>query len=146
MITELLAMASAAGVPILQPCLATSQAASEPCALRALGARTIDYDRTPAGLALALTEIGEVVAGSGEKTRAALGTARAAFVDLVRETLELPALTPFTMAQTPKVSVCISHFNRPVLLEQAIESLRRQDYPNVEVLIVDDASSRDCNH
>ena len=42
--------------------------------------------------------------------------------------------------ETPKVSVCISHFARPVLLEQTLQSLRTQTYPNVEVVLYDDAS------
>jgi glycosyltransferase involved in cell wall biosynthesis len=52
------------------------------------------------------------------------------------------SLSPAATAprETPKVSVCISYFNRPHLLEQAIESLRRQTYPNIEVVLVDDAS------
>ena len=45
-------------------------------------------------------------------------------------------------AALPKVSVCISHFDRPDLLEQALRSLRAQTYPNVEVVIYDDASPR----
>lgn len=41
----------------------------------------------------------------------------------------------------PLVSACIPHFNRPALLRQAIESLRRQTYKNLEIVVVDDASS-----
>ena len=40
----------------------------------------------------------------------------------------------------PLVSVCLATFNRPSLLAQALESLRCQDYPNFEVLLVDDGS------
>jgi len=40
----------------------------------------------------------------------------------------------------PLVSVCLTTFNRPSLLAQALESLRRQDYPDFEVLLVDDGS------
>jgi glycosyltransferase involved in cell wall biosynthesis len=40
----------------------------------------------------------------------------------------------------PLVSVCLTTFNRPGLLAQALESLYRQDYPNFEVLLVDDGS------
>ncbi len=36
----------------------------------------------------------------------------------------------------PLVSVCLTTFNRPHLLAQALESLRSQDYPNFEVLLV----------
>lgn len=41
----------------------------------------------------------------------------------------------------PLVSVCIPHFNRFPLLRQAIESIRRQDYPSIDLIVVDDASS-----
>lgn len=40
----------------------------------------------------------------------------------------------------PLVSVCISHFDRPSLLAQTIDSLRAQTWPNLEVVLVDDAS------
>jgi GT2 family glycosyltransferase/glycosyltransferase involved in cell wall biosynthesis len=42
----------------------------------------------------------------------------------------------------PRVSVCITHFNRPDYLDQALDSLRRQDYPRVEVVVVDDGSTK----
>ncbi len=42
----------------------------------------------------------------------------------------------------PLVSVCLTTFNRPQLLAQALESLRSQDYPNFEVLLVDDESDQ----
>jgi glycosyltransferase involved in cell wall biosynthesis/GT2 family glycosyltransferase len=41
----------------------------------------------------------------------------------------------------PFVSVCITHHDRPKLLDAALESIRRQDYPNLEVVLVDDGSS-----
>ena len=40
----------------------------------------------------------------------------------------------------PLVSVCISHFDRPALLAQTIDSLRAQTWPALEVVLVDDAS------
>ncbi|MGD9897419.1 MAG: glycosyltransferase [Candidatus Methylacidiphilaceae bacterium] len=41
----------------------------------------------------------------------------------------------------PKVSVCLVHHDRPALLAQALESLRAQNYPNFEVVLVDDGSA-----
>jgi GT2 family glycosyltransferase/glycosyltransferase involved in cell wall biosynthesis len=41
----------------------------------------------------------------------------------------------------PTISVCLITHNRPALLRQAVESLRRQDYPNFEVVLVDDGST-----
>ena len=42
----------------------------------------------------------------------------------------------------PLVSVCLIHFNRPEFLTQALASLRAQDYPNFEVVLVDDGSTK----
>ena len=41
---------------------------------------------------------------------------------------------------TPKVSVCIAHYNRPDLLKETLSSLESQDYGNFEVVLVDDCS------
>ncbi|PKY11696.1 hypothetical protein B1757_03500 [Acidithiobacillus marinus] len=41
---------------------------------------------------------------------------------------------------SPKVSVCVVHYNRPHLLTQALNSLREQTYLNFEVILVDDGS------
>jgi len=43
---------------------------------------------------------------------------------------------------TPLVSVCLVHFNRPELLMQSLASLHAQDYPNFEVVLVDDGSTK----
>jgi len=42
----------------------------------------------------------------------------------------------------PLVSVCITHRNRAALLRAALNSIRRQDYPRLEVVLVDDGSDR----
>jgi glycosyltransferase involved in cell wall biosynthesis/GT2 family glycosyltransferase len=49
---------------------------------------------------------------------------------------------PVRPAATPLVSVVLTHFNRPQLLAQALDSLRRQDYPALEVVLVDDGSDQ----
>lgn len=41
----------------------------------------------------------------------------------------------------PLVSVCLTHFNRSHYLAQALASIRAQDYPYFEVILVDDAST-----
>lgn len=41
----------------------------------------------------------------------------------------------------PLVSVCISHFNRPALLRQTLASIAASDYPNFEIVVLDDGSS-----
>lgn len=61
------------------------------------------------------------------------------------EELKLPkrgASKPRTQPKRrPSVSVCIAHRNRPELLEQALRSIRAQDYPELEVVLVDDGST-----
>ncbi|HEY9250869.1 MAG TPA: glycosyltransferase, partial [Rariglobus sp.] len=41
----------------------------------------------------------------------------------------------------PLVSVCMAHWNRPHYLAQAVASIEAQDYPNMEVIVVDDCST-----
>lgn len=40
----------------------------------------------------------------------------------------------------PLVSVCLTHYNRPHFLRQAVDSLFKQDYPHFEVILADDGS------
>ena len=49
---------------------------------------------------------------------------------------------PATSESRPLVSVCLVHFNRPEFLTQALASLRAQDYPNFEIVLVDDGSTK----
>lgn len=42
----------------------------------------------------------------------------------------------------PLVTICIVTFNNPDLLQQAIKSIEEQDYPKIEVVIVDDGSPK----
>jgi GT2 family glycosyltransferase len=44
-------------------------------------------------------------------------------------------------APVPKVSVCLTHRNRPKLVAAALASIRQQDYANLEVILVDDGST-----
>jgi GT2 family glycosyltransferase/glycosyltransferase involved in cell wall biosynthesis len=53
----------------------------------------------------------------------------------------ISASSAIATSEPPLVSVCVAHFNRPKFLKQAIASLEAQDYPNFEVLIVDDGST-----
>jgi glycosyltransferase involved in cell wall biosynthesis len=45
------------------------------------------------------------------------------------------------LLESPLVSVVIASFNRPEMLRQAVASIENQDYSNIEVILVDDAST-----
>ena len=57
---------------------------------------------------------------------------------------EIERLTPnppnIDETPLPLVSVCITHYERPALLEQAIKYIFAQTYASVEIIIVDDGS------
>ena len=46
----------------------------------------------------------------------------------------------FADAETPTVTVCIIHHERPALLRMAVDSVLAQDYPALEAVLVDDGS------
>ncbi len=48
--------------------------------------------------------------------------------------------TPAAVAELPLVSVVVPAHNAETTIERALRSVRRQDYPNIEVIVVDDAS------
>lgn len=47
---------------------------------------------------------------------------------------------PAAARDRPLVSVCMPHHNRPHLLLRAIESIKQQTYPSIEIVVVDDGS------
>ena len=48
---------------------------------------------------------------------------------------------PVRSTPTPLVSVVIAHFNQPRLVRTTVESVVGQDYPELEIILVDDGSS-----
>ena len=49
------------------------------------------------------------------------------------------------MNPNPLISVIITTYNRPKLLERSVNSVIKQSYKNFEVIIVDDFSTYDVN-
>ena len=58
------------------------------------------------------------------------------------QSLALPAVSLELMVSQPLVSVCMSHWNRPHYLRQALASIEAMDYPNYEIVLVDDGSTQ----
>ena len=53
---------------------------------------------------------------------------------------EFAARAQAAEAETPPVTVCIVHHERPALVRMAVESVLAQDYPALEAVLVDDGS------
>lgn len=49
-------------------------------------------------------------------------------------------MTFFEVKEYPLISVCLTHYERPNLLEKALKSLYTQTYPKYEIILVDDGS------
>ncbi len=58
-----------------------------------------------------------------------------------KELAERRSLPPASVATQPLISVCMSHYNHGAYLPEALHSLAEQDYPNFEVIVVDDGST-----
>lgn len=58
-------------------------------------------------------------------------------LDLTPPAPPLPPLGP----PRPLVSVCLATYNRPGPVRKALDSLRRQTYPRIEVVLIDDGST-----
>ena len=61
---------------------------------------------------------------------------------LPSESSLLPSVSLDFSAANPLVSVCLSHWNRPHYLKQALASIEAMDYSNYEVVLVDDGSTQ----
>ena len=51
-----------------------------------------------------------------------------------------------TSKKQPLVSIILAHYDRPESLRHAVESVKRQDYPNIELIVVDDGSKNAQSH
>lgn len=81
---------------------------------------------------------------SGARAPLAHGTARSAMGLALAQ--EIAAAAPqsasaASAAPRPRVSVCISHFNRTSLLRQTLASVLACGYPELEIVVVDDGSA-----
>lgn len=63
------------------------------------------------------------------------------WLDLQQTLLEeIPAAPTLPAAPALHITVCLVHYDRPAMLAQAIDSLRRQTYAHFDVVLVDDGS------
>jgi len=58
-----------------------------------------------------------------------------------RPLLAPPPPTPFELTDPPLVSVVVPHHNQPELIWPTLASIVEQDYPNLEIVLVDDGST-----
>lgn len=61
-------------------------------------------------------------------------------LDLVRRMEEVHAPVPMAIDSRPLVSVIVPNYNHAPFLEQRLETIYAQDYPNFEVILLDDCS------
>ncbi|WP_052360353.1 glycosyltransferase family 2 protein [Solidesulfovibrio alcoholivorans] len=60
---------------------------------------------------------------------------------LLRASVPAPARTTQSPQPLPKVTICVTHFNRPALLRQTLASIVANEYPDLEIIVVDDGST-----
>jgi hypothetical protein len=58
-----------------------------------------------------------------------------------RPLLAKPEPESFELTDAPLVSVIVPHFNQPDLIWPTLTSIAEQDYPNLEIVVVDDGST-----
>jgi GT2 family glycosyltransferase/glycosyltransferase involved in cell wall biosynthesis len=97
------------------------------------------FDRTPAALASAMKKAVEKGVPSAQPVWTVVD-AENTWSTYYNSLLSVESVQSQN-TETPKVSICLVHYNRPNLLLQAIESIEAQDYSNIEVVLVDDGSS-----
>jgi cellulose synthase/poly-beta-1,6-N-acetylglucosamine synthase-like glycosyltransferase len=69
---------------------------------------------------------------------------------LIRATVDKPRLEKLSelspAGEPPLVSIIVSALNEERLIDEVIESLLHQDYPNFEIVVVDDGSQEEAQH
>lgn len=55
---------------------------------------------------------------------------------------EFASQVPTALDPRPLVSVCFTHYDRPVMLQRALDRILAQTYRNIEIIIVDDGSKQ----
>ncbi len=97
------------------------------------GSRQVRY---PSGLAAAI--IGDAAAAFGTASAASSAVAPAAPSTKVQQAPSVPRV--YARPTAPLVSCIMPTFNRRRFIRQAVRNIRRQDYPAVELVVVDDGS------
>lgn len=108
----------------------------------AAGLARVAVDQIRAGNATDLADaIEAALTGTGIPVVPPPGSSRLGAALGERATPRDPARGTPAPARRPRVSVCITHFNRPTLLRQTIASILACGYPDLEIVVVDDGSS-----
>jgi glycosyltransferase involved in cell wall biosynthesis len=102
------------------------------------------FDPWPAALAKRLEDTLEDGARSLRPAAVAEATEDAwlRWHEVLGQAIDDGSVTPPPVTTAPLVSVCMTHHNRPRYLAQALKSVREQDYPRIEVVLVDDGSTQ----
>lgn len=95
---------------------------------------------TPGASTVVLQQRGWLVPGDTRRVDVIDATV---LVNAVRDlaTCARPAESdPLPEEEMPRITVCVTHHDRPELLRQALSTVAAQTYPHVEVIVVDDGS------
>lgn len=67
------------------------------------------------------------------------------WVNYLNEGKKINIIDPIQLKDQPKISVVIPTCDRSVLLEEAVKSIYKQNYSNYEIIIIDDASTKNIS-
>ena len=62
------------------------------------------------------------------------------FHNLVYTELQGDVKPPKSVSRHPRITVCITHYERPLVLLESLKRIQRQTYSNFDVIVVDDGS------
>ena len=115
----------------------TSDAGGGPELIHPADRDRVLFPPTPAGLASALTRI---LQSDEAPPKARPSFAAAELHARWRDILEYDFGTVSLPTSAPTVSVVVTHYERPELVQHCLDGLRRQTYAGLEVIVVDDGS------
>jgi len=95
---------------------------------------------TPAALATALSELDARVCHAARPAQRPDATEKQ-WLNFQDEAVAALPADGDDAAPSPHITVCLTHYERPVMLATALDSLRQQSYKDFDVVLVDDGST-----